>query len=205
MAGSTSSGRASPRRRPGRRRRSQITLEDPRAIRALSHPARLTVIDELYGGRVATSTELAELTGLTPSAMSYHLRALADLGIVERDESAAATDGRSRPWRAAAKALNVSSLATRAQQAAVTLLSGALLDTQRAELDAYVAGESTLPAEWRGKVGLDTGTAYLTAAETEQLLTALHAAAEPFQRLGRRRREGTRRVRTSLLVVPIVD
>ncbi len=161
------------------------------------------MIDELYGGRVATSTELAELTGLTPSAMSYHLRALADLGIVERDESTA--DGRARPWRAAAKALNVCSLATRAQQAAVALLSGALLDTQRAELDAYVAGESTLPAQWRGKVGLDTGTAYLTAAETEQLLTALHAAAEPFQRLGRRRREGTRRVRTSLLVVPIVE
>ncbi|GAA2755562.1 ArsR/SmtB family transcription factor [Actinopolymorpha rutila] len=203
MARTTPSGRTSPARRPGRRRRSQLTLEDPRAIRALSHPARLTVIDELYGGRVATSTELAELTGLTPSAMSYHLRALAELGIVERDESAA--DGRARPWRAAAKALNVSSLATRAQQAAVTLLSGALLDAQRAELDAYVAGESTLQAEWRGKVGLDTGTAYLTAAETEQLLTALHAAAEPFQRLGRRRREGTRRVRTSLLVVPIVD
>ncbi|MGW0228892.1 ArsR/SmtB family transcription factor [Actinopolymorpha singaporensis] len=203
MARTAASGRTPSSRRPARRRRSQITLEDPRAIRALSHPARLTVIDELYGGRVATSTELAELTGLSPSAMSYHLRALADLGIVERDESAA--DGRSRPWRAAARALNVSSLATRAQQAAVTLLSGALLDAQRAELDAYVAGESTLPAEWRGKVGLDTGTAYLTAAETEQLLTALHAAAEPFQRLGRRRREGTRRVRTSLLVVPIVD
>ncbi|SDT22968.1 ArsR/SmtB family transcription factor [Actinopolymorpha singaporensis] len=203
MARTAASGRTPSSRRPARRRRSQITLEDPRAIRALSHPARLTVIDELYGGRVATSTELAELTGLSPSAMSYHLRALADLGIVERDESAA--DGRARPWRAAARALNVSSLATRAQQAAVTLLSGALLDAQRAELDAYVAGESTLPAEWRGKVGLDTGTAYLTAAETEQLLTALHAAAEPFQRLGRRRREGTRRVRTSLLVVPIVD
>ncbi|MFD2079441.1 Helix-turn-helix domain-containing protein [Actinopolymorpha cephalotaxi] len=204
MARTAPSGRMPPARRPGGRRRSQITLEDPRAIRALSHPARLTVIDELYGGRVATSTELAELTGLTPSAMSYHLRALADLGIVERDESAAA-DGRARPWRAAARALNVASLATRAQRAAVTLLGGALLDAQRADLHAYVAGESTLPAEWRGKVGLDTGTAYLTAAETEQLLTALHAAAEPFQRLGRRRREGTRRVRTSLMVVPIVD
>ncbi|WP_020575821.1 winged helix-turn-helix domain-containing protein [Actinopolymorpha alba] len=186
-----------------RRSRKQITLKDPRAIRALSHPARIAVIDELYGGRVATSTELAELTGLTPSAMSYHMRALEKLGIIERDDSA--TDARERPWRAAGKGLNISSLTTRAQQAAGALLTGSVVDTQRQEFDAYVAAEPNLPAEWRAKAQLDTGIAYLTAAETDELIAALHAAAEPFRRKGRRRRKGTRRVRTGLLVVPIVE
>lgn len=186
-----------------RRRRKQITLDDPRAIRALSHPARIAVIDELYGGRVATSTELATLTGLTPSAMSYHMRAMERLGIVERDESAA--DARERPWRAAGSGLDVSTLTTRAQQAAVALLTGALMDTQRRDLDGYIAVEAELPPEWRAKAGLNSGTAYLTAAETQELITALDAAAEPFRRKGRRRRKGTRRVRMGQLVVPIID
>ena len=78
--------------------RPPISLADPSVIRALSHPARVVVIDELFSGRVATSTQLAALAGLSPSAMSYHLRSMAKLGVVERDESG--TDGRERPWRA---------------------------------------------------------------------------------------------------------
>ncbi len=76
-----------------------MKLSDPKAIRALAHPARLTVIEELYSGRELTATECADLAGLSPSAMSYHLRSLAKAGIVERAD--ATGDGRERPWRAA--------------------------------------------------------------------------------------------------------
>jgi len=58
------------------------------------------VILELYSGEVLTASEAAEICGLTPSAMSYHLRALQKAGMVEREESA---DRRERPWRAAAE------------------------------------------------------------------------------------------------------
>src|SRR4051794_4241177 len=80
--------------------KKQLVISDPRAIRALAHPARQVVIDELYDGKVLTATECAELAGLTPSAMSYHLRALERWGILERAEASA--DGRERPWRAPA-------------------------------------------------------------------------------------------------------
>ena len=86
-----------------------LVITDPRAIRALAHPARQRVIDELYNGRVLTATECAELAGLTPSAMSYHLRALEKWGIIERADET--TDGRERPWRAKAAALRVDSQA----------------------------------------------------------------------------------------------
>jgi DNA-binding MarR family transcriptional regulator len=187
------------------RSRKQITLKDPRAMRALAHPARIMVIDELYGGRVATSTELAELTGLTPSAMSYHMRAMERLGIVERDESA--TDARERPWRAAGRGLSFAALTTRAQHAAASVLTAAIMETQQRELEAYVSAEPDLPAEWREKGILNTGTEYLTADETQQLIDALMAAAEPFRRKARRRgrSRGTRRVRAGFLVVPLVD
>lgn len=72
-------------------------LDDHDRMRAVSHPARWRVLKELWAGRTLTSTDAAELAGLSPSAMSYHLRRLAALGLVEQTESA---DGRERPWRA---------------------------------------------------------------------------------------------------------
>src|SRR5512146_2234938 len=86
-----------------RRLKGDLTLEDPGALRALAHPARLAVVDELYQGNERTSSELAELTGLSPSAMSYHLRALERWGIVERGTPR--SDGRERPWRGVARTL----------------------------------------------------------------------------------------------------
>ena len=73
--------------RPPRRATAptEVRITDPRAMRALAHPARQRLITELFSGEVLTSTEAAELCDLTPSAMSYHLRALEKWGIVTRD------------------------------------------------------------------------------------------------------------------------
>lgn len=76
--------------------REVLTLSDPAAIKAIAHPARYRLIEELYTGKEMTATEAAALCGLTPSAMSYHLRTLERYGLVTRGES---TDGRERPWR----------------------------------------------------------------------------------------------------------
>ncbi|MBR7744644.1 helix-turn-helix transcriptional regulator [Phycicoccus sp. BSK3Z-2] len=91
--------------------RSELRITDPRALRALAHPARQRVITELFSGEVLTATEAARLVGLSPSATSYHLRALERWGIVERDES---SDGRERPWRATASSITVTPDAHRA-------------------------------------------------------------------------------------------
>ena len=99
-AGNTSKGMT-----PASRKRTTLTLTDPRAIRAIAHRARQQVIDELYSGSVLTATEAAQLCNLSPSAMSYHLRALEKWGIVVRDEPSG--DGRKRPWRAGADDLSL--------------------------------------------------------------------------------------------------
>ena len=56
---------------------SRMRISDPQIMRALAHPARLAVLDQLADGGTATATECARTAGLSPSAMSYHLRALA--------------------------------------------------------------------------------------------------------------------------------
>src|SRR5713226_3824820 len=54
-----------------------LLITDPRAMRALAHPARIAILQHLVVDGPATATECAEIAGLSPSACSYHLRALA--------------------------------------------------------------------------------------------------------------------------------
>jgi DNA-binding transcriptional ArsR family regulator len=104
-----------------------VELTDARAIRAIAHPARLVVIEALYDqGRELTATQAAELAGTTPSAMSYHLRALERYGIVRRSESTG--DARERPWVRVAKDLRIRPPALTSSRA-VTLATSAVLST----------------------------------------------------------------------------
>src|ERR671935_277511 len=75
-----------------------LTLTDPRAMRALAHPTRLALLDHLHAVEQATATECAAVVGESPSALSYHLRALAKWGFVEEGEGGV---GRERPWSSA--------------------------------------------------------------------------------------------------------
>jgi len=74
------------------RTRHRATIRDPQAMRAMAHPARLAIMEFLSDGAGATATECAEVCGLSPSATSYHLRALARAGLVE--EAPSRGDGR---------------------------------------------------------------------------------------------------------------
>ena len=88
--------------------RELVRISDPQAIRALAHEARLAVLEELFSAQTTrTATELAARCGLTPSAMSYHLRALEKYGFVER--AASEGDGRERRWKAAGEDIVVKS------------------------------------------------------------------------------------------------
>ncbi len=113
-----------------------LTLEDPRAIRALAHEARQRLIDELYSGSVLTATEASTLVDLTPSATSYHLRALEKWGIVVRDTGSG--DGRERPWRPAARSLHVGRAAH----------GGASTATSKAYLTTFLEGIRRTVEAW---------------------------------------------------------
>ncbi|MCW2643224.1 MAG: transcriptional regulator, partial [Dactylosporangium sp.] len=72
-------------------------------MRALAHPARMAIIDALATGQTGTATQFAQVVGLSPSATSYHLRALAKYGLVE--EAPSRGDGRERVWQRARSGL----------------------------------------------------------------------------------------------------
>jgi DNA-binding transcriptional ArsR family regulator len=195
-----------PRRKPANKKppedRSPVKLTDPRAIRALAHPARLAVIDELYTGRELTATECAEIAGLSPSAMSYHLRSLEKYGIVERADSA--TDGRERPWRAAGSYLQVESHgAGQGEFAAAAALSSTVLGRTVEQFDRYLARRGDESPEWMDATEASYGQLWLLPHEAKEVAEQFVKTVEKYR--GRRTGErpaGARRMRLAVMLFP---
>jgi DNA-binding transcriptional ArsR family regulator len=161
----------------------KVEITDPKAIRALAHAARLEVISELYSTQVSrTATELAAQTGLTPSAMSYHLRALQKWGIVE--PAATAGDARERRWRAAGSEFTINSGGGVASpEFAVLDLE---LDAFRRRVSAYAKvrdqrrKDSEL-TEATGLVVLSSNLLYLTPAQRSELTAKVFGLLKEYE------------------------
>jgi len=160
-----------------------VEITDPKAIRALAHAARLEVISELYSTQVSrTATELAAQTGLTPSAMSYHLRALQKWGIVE--PAATAGDARERRWRAAGTDFTINSGGGVASpEFAVLDLE---LDAFRRRVNAYAKVQDERlkkgePTEASSVVALSTSLLYLTSEQRSELTAKVFGLLREYE------------------------
>jgi DNA-binding transcriptional ArsR family regulator len=58
------------------------SIDDPRYVKALSHPLRVRIL-ALLQERTASPRELAEWLGATLGTVSYHVRTLHDFGLIE--------------------------------------------------------------------------------------------------------------------------
>ncbi len=182
-------------------------LSDASAVRALAHPARLVVIDALYAGQVLTATECAALAGTTPSAMSYHLRALEKYGLVKRAE--ARGDGRERPWVRAGDRLSIDIKGSRGAVAAAELLvrnsitmdTDRLLSTMRA--DAAEAGDG----EWSRTTQYARDQLLMTADEARNLAADLEklVARYSWEKRGAKPPAGARAFSFSVVLSRDVD
>jgi DNA-binding transcriptional ArsR family regulator len=78
-------------------RTARRVVGDAKRWKALSHPLRQEILRHLSSSGPATSTTLAEALGESTGTTSYHLRVLADAGVIE--EVPEQTNGRERWWR----------------------------------------------------------------------------------------------------------
>ena len=160
---------------PGKREPERLVLTDPRALRALAHPARLTVVDALQQGGERTASELATLTGLSASAMSYHLRALERWGLVKRADSR--PDQRERPWTRTARTITwTGDEASPSADAAVQALAAEYLTRLRDDLANWNSAREGWPTEWRDVSSIARGSTFLTADEARSLDQTVQAA-----------------------------
>jgi DNA-binding transcriptional ArsR family regulator len=180
-----------------------LRFEDPRAIRALAHPARMAIIDALASGDELTATDCAALTGLSPSATAYHLKLLQRFGFAE--PAPPRPDGRERPWRATGRQTRVDlDASTPAGAAASSAVIAAQMDTSRAVAVEFTESSHTEPPRWRDAGALSNIDLWLTADEMERVAEQLGAVLKPYRErtLAGRRPGGSRRVRVMNLVVP---
>jgi len=74
-----------------------MTVDDPKAIRALAHPLRLDLLELLVATGPATAAQCGRILGVSQASCSFHLRQLAKYGLVE--DAGPGPDRRERQWR----------------------------------------------------------------------------------------------------------
>lgn len=184
----------------------RLTISDPQVMRALAHPARIAIMEFLStreGG--ATATECAEIAGLSPSATSYHLRALAKFGLVEQAPSRG--DARERVWRSFGPSWMVDAgqaagpEARAAERALVEAHSAR--DMERVRDWLRRAGDE--PAEWYGAALFSDTLLLLTAEELTELNAKVMALFEPYRQRNRvaHAPEGARSVAVQYKALPL--
>lgn len=159
--------------------RSVTRLRDPRALRALAHPIRVSLVGLLRIHGPLTATKAAELLGESSASASFHLRQLAKYGLVEE---AGGGTGRERPWRAAAMSTAWPDVADGSELAAAAgLLQSVIAERWFALLSRWNQVRSSAPEEWREAVPFADTLIYVTAAELAELVARQQALVDQFR------------------------
>lgn len=160
-------------------------LRDPRALRALAHPARLAILERLSSDGPATATECADVTGQSPSACSYHLRALARWGLVEEVDG---TDRRERRWRSRGPLVFADHQDTRRADmaAAEHLLAAQVLERASGRVLDWLDASDDEAREWREATVVANRALIMTADELTTLLEQVDELCRPFTASTRR-------------------
>jgi DNA-binding transcriptional ArsR family regulator len=176
---------------------------DATVMRAMAHPARLALLEHLRNGGPATATECAGVVGLSPSATSYHLRALARAGLVEAAPGRG--DGRERLWRITAGRYEVSGVADLAPEGreALRALLESLLAWDDIRVRRYLSRLDAEPGEWQDAAFFMDSTLLVTAEELTGLSQAIEALIAPYRKDRRPDRPpGTRPVSLAVRALP---
>lgn len=158
--------------------RSVTRLTDPRALRALAHPIRISLVGLLRTHGPMTATRAAEMLGESSASASFHLRQLAKYGLVEE---AGGGRGRERPWRATAMFTHWPDVAEGPElQAAAGLLDSVIAERYFESLMRWLAAKPGESPEWQHAAHFGDTLIYATAEELIELADKENALLEPF-------------------------
>ena len=186
--------------------RSVKRLTDPRALRALAHPIRLSLLRLLRTEGQITATRAADLLGESSASCSFHLRQLAKYGLAEE---AGGGHGRERPWRATASLTDVPEVADDPELAeAAQLFRSIVLERNFEGAMRWLDARDDEPEEWQRSAHFNDLLLYLTPPELHELSQGIEGLHERYaDRLAnpQLRPPGSRLVSYVQLAFPIVD
>lgn len=179
-------------------------------MKALSHPLRSQLFNELAAHGPATATTLADKVGESTGSTSYHLRQLEKHGFIEEVEGRG--NGRERWWRRVPVA--VQSGGSDGPQSPAGIAAARLLASGSNEFSEQVIREfiardqETMPRGWRDASDLSVAIMRLTPSELHELMTGIHEVVDAFRDrhvLDDASDPDTSRVFIRLAAVPIFD
>lgn len=142
-------------------------------LKALAHPVRLRMLGMLRVDGPATASQLAVRLGLNSGATSYHLRQLAECGLIEDDPQRGTK--RDRWWRAAHESTQTGPPSSEDER----IVQESYLDVvfgQNSRMLADAAQERReLPPEWAQIVDASDWVMRLTPAQAKSATGRIHA------------------------------
>lgn len=168
-------------------RQENRPITDLGTLKALAHPLRSRLYRNLGVARTATASQLAEQVDEAVSLVSYHLRKLAEHGLVEEAEPQSA-DGRERWWQPSSDGVSIrdENFRDAPERAAAHLAATRLFHEQRAAMyRRYLDERPTWGPEWNSAAPDNESQLRLTPADLKELGEELLALAKKYDERGR--------------------
>ncbi|MFJ1604475.1 ArsR/SmtB family transcription factor [Streptomyces sp. NPDC088253] len=162
-------------------------ITDMGTLKALAHPLRMKLYRGLIVARVATASQLAEQVDEAVSLVSYHLRKLAEHGVIE-EAPTQSTDGRERWWQPASDGVSIRDEDFRGapEKAAVYTAASRLFSEQRTDLyRRYLDERAHWTPEWNRAAESSESAMRLTAGELSELVADMQALLKAYTERGR--------------------
>ncbi|MGW1985184.1 ArsR/SmtB family transcription factor [Streptomyces collinus] len=183
----------------------QRQITDLGTLKALAHPLRMKLYRLLFAAEAATASQLAEQVDEAVSLVSYHLRKLAEHGLVEKAEPRSA-DARERWWQPATQGVSIRDRDFRdaPEKAAAHVAASRLFQEQRSEMyRTYLDQRATWGRDWNEASSDSESLLRLTPAELAEMKRELLDVVKRYDALARDREaagDGLRREHVALHV-----
>ncbi|HET7277629.1 MAG TPA: helix-turn-helix domain-containing protein [Dermatophilaceae bacterium] len=175
---------------------------DARSLKVLAHPMRSRLLGALRGAGPSTATDLAARLGTNSGATSYHLRKLAEVGLVEDTGEG---EGKRRVWRASSSYTqwHVSDFAgDEDSETALNWLTRDYLRYLGEKGERWLDVEAQWPLEWRDALGANDDSVVATAEQVQAMYAEIDAVIKRYRRVGQGNPQA-RRVSVWTVMYPI--
>jgi len=169
----------------GKERDRRIT--DVGTLKALAHPLRAQLYRRLIIARSATASQLADQVDEAVSLVSYHLRKLAEHGLIDEAEAQSA-DGRERWWEPASDGVSIRDEDFRdaPEKAAAHTAASRLFFEQRVDMyRRYLDERAHWSDAWTTASDSSEWLLRLTPEELAELSREMYAVVRRYEERGR--------------------
>ncbi|MFF4310202.1 ArsR/SmtB family transcription factor [Streptomyces sp. 900105755] len=162
-------------------------IKDVGTLKAIAHPLRAQLYRLLILNRVATASQLAEQADEAVSLVSYHLRKLAEHGLIEEAEPRSG-DGRERWWQPASDGLSIRDEDFRdaPEKAAAHTAASRMFFDQRVDMyRRYLDERAYWSDAWTSASDNSEWLLRLTPAELGELAKEMNEVVRRYEERGR--------------------